>query len=57
MSAPILAARGEEFLAGIPLGRFGSGEDIGGVAVFLCSRAAAYITGQTILVDGGQELW
>lgn len=57
MSSPILAARGEEFLAGIPLGRFGSGDDIGGVAVFLCSRAAGYITGQTILVDGGQELW
>jgi len=57
MSSPILATRGREFLAGIPLGRFGSGEDIGGVAVFLCSPAAAYITGQTILVDGGQELW
>jgi len=57
MSSPILAARGDELLAGIPLGRFGSGEDIGGVAIFLCSPAAGYMTGQTILVDGGQELW
>ena len=57
MSSQILAERGEEFLARIPLGRFGSGEDIGGVAVFLCSPASGYITGQTLIVDGGQELW
>jgi gluconate 5-dehydrogenase len=37
----------------IPLGRFGRSEDLGGTAVFLCSAAAAYITGQILYVDGG----
>lgn len=38
---------------GTPVRRIGEPEDIGGVAVFLASRAAAYITGQTLNVDGG----
>jgi NAD(P)-dependent dehydrogenase (short-subunit alcohol dehydrogenase family) len=38
---------------GTPVHRIGQPEDIGGVAVFLASKAAAYITGQTIVVDGG----
>ncbi len=38
---------------GTPVHRIGRPEDIGGVAVFLASKAAAYITGQTIVVDGG----
>jgi NAD(P)-dependent dehydrogenase (short-subunit alcohol dehydrogenase family) len=37
----------------IPQRRFGQQSDIGGVAVFLCSEAAAYITGHCIPVDGG----
>jgi gluconate 5-dehydrogenase len=37
----------------IPLQRFGRLEDLGGAAVFLCSDAAAYITGQVLYVDGG----
>ena len=36
-----------------PLGRLGEPEDISGAAVFLASRAGAWITGQTIVVDGG----
>lgn len=36
-----------------PVRRIGLPEDVGGVAVFLASRAAAYVTGQTIVVDGG----
>ncbi|MBV9654837.1 MAG: glucose 1-dehydrogenase [Acetobacteraceae bacterium] len=36
-----------------PLGRFGGMNDIAGVAVFLASEAAAYVTGQSLLVDGG----
>jgi NAD(P)-dependent dehydrogenase (short-subunit alcohol dehydrogenase family) len=38
---------------GAPLRRIGVPDDCGGVAVFLASRAGAYITGQTIVVDGG----
>ena len=37
----------------MPLKRMGQPEDIGGVATFLASQAAAYLTGQTIVVDGG----
>ncbi len=40
-------------LAKIPLRRFGRLDDLGGAAVFLCSPAAAYITGQVLYVDGG----
>ncbi len=36
-----------------PLRRLGEPEEIGGVAVFLASRAGSYITGQTIIADGG----
>jgi len=36
-----------------PLGRTGEPEDIAHVALFLASDAACYITGQTLLVDGG----
>jgi NAD(P)-dependent dehydrogenase (short-subunit alcohol dehydrogenase family) len=40
-------------LSGIPLGRPGTAEDIAGLAIFLCSRAGAYITGAVIPIDGG----
>jgi 3-oxoacyl-[acyl-carrier protein] reductase len=53
-----LQSLGEEYLktmtASIPLKRLGSVEEIGHVAAFLASKEAAYITGQTIIVDGGQ---
>ncbi len=39
--------------AKIPLGRFGHVQDLIGAVVFLCSRAADYITGQMITIDGG----
>lgn len=39
-----------------PLRRIGEPEDFGGVAVFLASDAARYVTGQTIFVDGGRHL-
>jgi 3-oxoacyl-[acyl-carrier protein] reductase len=41
------------YLATIPLGRAGTPEDVSGVVSFLCSDAAKYVTGQTIVVDGG----
>lgn len=42
-----------EWVKGIPMGRAGSGEDVSGLVSFLASNDAAYITGQTINVDGG----
>ena len=40
-------------LARTPMGRFGETEDLVGAAIFLASDAAAYVTGETIRVDGG----
>ncbi len=42
--------------ASVPLGRLGSVEDIGYAALFLATDEAAYITGQAVVVDGGQVL-
>jgi len=42
--------------ASIPLKKLGAVEDIGNAALFFASREAAYITGQSIVVDGGQTL-
>ena len=39
-----------------PLRRFGTGNDIAGAAAFLCSSEASFITGQTIIADGGLSL-
>ena len=41
----------------IPLGRIGQAEDLVGAAVFLASDAAAFITGQTVIVNGGSIMW
>jgi NAD(P)-dependent dehydrogenase (short-subunit alcohol dehydrogenase family) len=41
-------------LASIPLGRWGRPEDLTGLVVFLCSDAASWMTGTTVVVDGGQ---
>jgi 3-oxoacyl-[acyl-carrier protein] reductase len=53
-----LIALGPEYeqsmAASIPLKKLGTVEDIGHAALFLASKEAAYITGQTIIVDGGQ---
>ena len=40
-------------LARVPLGRWGTPEEIAKLALFLCSDAAAYITGETVIADGG----
>lgn len=53
MLAPMLARMEEDILATIPMRRVGEQDDIGGAAVFLCSRAGAYVTGIVLPIDGG----
>jgi NAD(P)-dependent dehydrogenase (short-subunit alcohol dehydrogenase family) len=59
MNAPMTADPGRRaaLVARIPLGRAGEPDDIAGVAVFLASRAAGYVTGQVLPLDGGMSIW
>ena len=45
-----------EILKNIPLGRLGTVEDVANISLFLASKEADYITGQTIVVDGGMAI-
>jgi NAD(P)-dependent dehydrogenase (short-subunit alcohol dehydrogenase family) len=42
-----------QFLANLPVGRWGKVEEVGSLACYLCSEAAGFITGTDILIDGG----
>ncbi|WP_263384637.1 SDR family NAD(P)-dependent oxidoreductase [Granulicella arctica] len=42
-----------QFLASLPIGRWGKVEEIGGLACYLCSELAGFITGTDIVIDGG----
>jgi len=55
MNAALLdsTARGQELLMRTPMGRFGKTEELIGAAVFLASDGSSFVTGQTIVVDGG----
>ena len=53
MMAATLEAFGEQIAAGAPLKRIGRPDDVAGTAIFLTSRAGAYLTGAVIPVDGG----
>jgi NAD(P)-dependent dehydrogenase (short-subunit alcohol dehydrogenase family) len=53
MMAYMLETAGDEIAASSPLGRIGRPDDMAGVAVFLASRAGAYVNGAVIPVDGG----
>lgn len=57
MSGGLIENFEEKMLSDIPLHRFGNPEDLKGVVVFLASPAAAYMTGQTVVVDGGATAW
>ncbi len=48
--------RSQKILGRTPMGRFGQAEDIGWAAVYLCSPAAAFITGAVLPVDGGASI-
>lgn len=47
----------DAYLATIPMGRWGTPEDIGNAAVYFASDEASFVTGQTIAVNGGKTCW
>ena len=55
MNLPLIndPEKNAQFIASIPVGRWGKVEEIGSLALFLCSDHAAFITGTDILIDGG----
>jgi gluconate 5-dehydrogenase len=57
MSGGLIEKFEDKMLEDIPMHRFGQPEDIKGVVVFLASAAADYMTGQTVVIDGGQTAW
>jgi NAD(P)-dependent dehydrogenase (short-subunit alcohol dehydrogenase family) len=56
MNGPLPAEVREAWRQNTPLKRLGTIEDMGGLAIFLCSRAGVYINGRTIVIDGGETL-
>ncbi|MEE1942017.1 SDR family oxidoreductase [Streptomyces sp. TRM 70361] len=55
-AAALYEGREEEVVAGYPMGRLGTPEDVAGAAAFLTSDASGWITGQTLVMDGGKLL-
>ena len=47
----------EAIVEGIPVGRAGEPDELGPLAVYLASPASAYMTGATLVIDGGYTLW
>jgi 3-oxoacyl-[acyl-carrier protein] reductase len=53
MFAAVPKPRAEALLKGVPMGRAGRAEEVSAVVTFLLSDAASYVTGQTVIIDGG----
>jgi 3-oxoacyl-[acyl-carrier protein] reductase len=53
---PLIGDRPDEEFGAVPIGRLGRPEEIAGVVAFLASDDASYVTGATIVVDGGQTV-
>jgi gluconate 5-dehydrogenase len=47
----------DELVGRVPLGRFGNGPDLAGAVIYLASEASAYMTGHTLVIDGGYTAW
>ena len=53
MVATNIARAGEQIRSNIPMGRFGRPSEVASVIAFLCSDAASYVSGETIIISGG----
>jgi NAD(P)-dependent dehydrogenase (short-subunit alcohol dehydrogenase family) len=51
------AAEKDAYLATVPLGRWGRPADVAHAVNFFASGEAAFVTGQTLIVNGGRTLW
>jgi 3-oxoacyl-[acyl-carrier protein] reductase len=56
MTAALPEAQQQALLSRIPSGRLGEGNDVAAAVVYLASREAAYVTGQTLHVNGGMAM-
>jgi 3-oxoacyl-[acyl-carrier protein] reductase len=55
-AASVSEGRAEQLAAAYPLGRLGEPADVAGAVAFLLSDAASWVTGHTLVVDGGRVL-
>ena len=55
MNRPLIEdpEKNRQFLSRLPVGRWGKVEEIGQLAVYLCSDGAGYMTGTDLVIDGG----